>query len=720
MTGQCILLPDELNLPFFGRDDELRALTEALHPEPKAPSRLRAIGIYGRGGVGKSQLALQYADTSLDVYQVVAWIPADTETKLVHALSSLARKLGLVDGGLDNDRDDWGNLNRVRDWLNTTNKPFLLVFDNVERDDLLNDIWPATGQGSIIVTSRNPSTASKRATTVLALSSFPTNTRREILQSLSGLDFADTQEMAAADAICELTGGFPLAIVQISNFMRDGGLSYGSALEALNGSAQKVYTKSRLPAEYGQTGFIACENSLRGLSPEATALLSLLVFFAPESIPERFITNEHVEIRDARLQFVWDSFTFRETVAELVQTSLITRLPASRALSMRGLVQFVTFSRLSESDTIANFDLAVQVVSSSFPSSWKEGGAHQGHGWASWEACSVALPHIAWLVGMMEKHRFKPANLDLWTDLLLGAGTYLWEKEEPSRAKLYVERGLAANQSLPIAVAAQARRLLGNIFLDLARPRAALAEYEQALALRESLDGPDSPAVADMCDYIAYAYTELDDVDQAFAYIERATGIHKDHDPSKMSRTLTVRAMTCLRAGFAGGALAALFECWRLQGMTYKDMRASNNPQHSGDIMLLGRIFLLQGNAKDAANAIERALAMRRIVYGEDKGPRLADSYFYLTQARGGKGIEGLVDTLVKQCGQTPEMRAHEARSFWFWANRMVKQGARRDSPDVIGVRERAWRVRSAIGEREWPDEETDEGYMRLVPWMLW
>lgn len=35
-------------------------------------------------------------------------------------------------------------------------------------------------------------------------------------------------------------------------------------------------------------------------------------------------------------------------------------------------------------------------------------------------------------------------------------------------------------------------------------------------------------------------------------------------------------------------------------------------------------------------------------------------------------------------------------------------------------MRKRAREVRDAYVEREWPDEDSDEGYMRLVSWMLW
>jgi tetratricopeptide (TPR) repeat protein len=134
-------------------------------------------------------------------------------------------------------------------------------------------------------------------------------------------------------------------------------------------------------------------------------------------------------------------------------------------------------------------------------------------------------------------------------------------------AKSHVERGLAVGVNLSAAVIARAKQVLGHVLIDLGRPRAAFAAYQEALTLHEDLGGPNSATIAEVYETIARAYTELDEVDQAFAYLEKATAIHNAHGPSKMSRTIAIRALTCLRAGVAD-ALAALHGCWRLQGMT--------------------------------------------------------------------------------------------------------------------------------------------------------
>jgi hypothetical protein len=299
-SARIFLIPYGLNLRFFGRDDELRILKEAIEP---SCTRLRAIGIHGAGGVGKTQLALQYANTSLDMYQVIVWIPADTQTNIVHALSNLAKKLGLVDGA--SGEDDCGNVDKVRDWLNTASKPFLLVFDDVDNIELLDPIWPANKRGSIIITSRSPLVATGRTTITLALKSFSADTTSQVLRTLSQLDFADDKEEAAAHKrLSGWTNGFPLAVMQISNFIRNRGTSYVETRKMMRECSRTVY--STVTPEYGHTVLTVWDTSLRRLSPGAMALLKLLAFFDPDEVPERFITNMKAIVHDGPLGFVVD------------------------------------------------------------------------------------------------------------------------------------------------------------------------------------------------------------------------------------------------------------------------------------------------------------------------------------------------------------------------------------------------------------------------------
>ena len=79
---------------FTGRDDQLAALREQL-TGAGAATLVPTAALYGIGGVGKTQLALAYAQRHRANYQLGWWIPAETELVMVTALADLGTVLGL-------------------------------------------------------------------------------------------------------------------------------------------------------------------------------------------------------------------------------------------------------------------------------------------------------------------------------------------------------------------------------------------------------------------------------------------------------------------------------------------------------------------------------------------------------------------------------------------------------------------------------------------------
>ena len=63
-------------------------------------------------------------------------------------------------------------------------------------------------------------------------------------------------------------------------------------------------------------------------------------------------------------------------------------------------------------------------------------------------------------------------------------------------------------------------------------------------------------------------------------------------------------------------------------------------------------------------------------------------------------------------------MRAHLARALWFSAKVEGKIGGNEEKVSEL-VKE-AREKRDMIEGKEWPDEDSDEGFVGLVSWMLW
>lgn len=301
----CHIIPFGINLKFYGRTTEMQELKKVLDPGTEHQT-LRVISICGLGGVGKTQLALNYANLSRDLYDAIAWIQADTQTKLVQSLATFASKLRLPKEG--GGEDDYQSIQKVKDWLNNSGKTFLIIFDNVEDVHILSQIWPTSSKGSVIITSRSPAVAARRAKMIMQLKSFEEDTALGILYELTSLQPVDNNDAKAAREICQLVGGLPLAMVHMSSFIQDRGFSYVEFLALYKKHAERIFVKDQSQIDYDHTLNTVWDMSLLSLSTNARILLSLLSFFDPDSIPERLFINTRAKILEPRLTFLTDEF----------------------------------------------------------------------------------------------------------------------------------------------------------------------------------------------------------------------------------------------------------------------------------------------------------------------------------------------------------------------------------------------------------------------------
>ncbi|KAF2755485.1 hypothetical protein EJ05DRAFT_502944 [Pseudovirgaria hyperparasitica] len=713
----CYMIPYGRNLKFYGREAELDEIKTVLDPTPQSDD-LKVLSICGLGGVGKTQLALQYANTMMESYDAVAWIPADTQAILVRALAMFAAKLGLMKDGSE---DDLQAVQKVRDWLSTAGRRVLLVFDNLEDVQILSQVWPWAGNGSFIITTRSPAVASGRARCVLHLKSFETSTAVKVLNELTGIQALEESEKQAAIEICQSIGGLPLAIVHMSSFIQDRGSTYEEFLDLFKKHAERILASSQTQVDYDHTLYTVWDSSMQSLSTNAKTLLSLLSFFDPNAIPERFLTNPQNQITDPRFEFLSDDFAFGDAVSELItKASLVDRLTSAKSISMNRLVKIVSSVRVPEEERTVYFNTTIQMLSNAFPNTWDSRVDQQGHGFQSWETCSAVVAHVSSLMVLQEQYGLEATNTEAFAELVFRIGTYLWESEQPLTAKTFFEYGLHLGIDPESRVYAHVYRLLGHIALDIAQPRAALAAYQRAYEVTELLDGPESIAVGEVLDSLACSCAEIGDVLRARAYLERSDEINQAQNGRTSSRTQAIFALAYLRGHEPEEALDALNLCWRLQGKTGKEIKYSQYPKHAGDIVLYARIKFALGQKDEARQLVLRSIEMRRGIFSS-KGPRVADSLFILARMLEDEAEENAAAKMYREiidmnCGSA-EMKGHLARSLWFLAGVEGRLGRADYASDL---RKLANEERAKIMGREHLDEDTDEAFMSLVGWMLW
>lgn len=269
------------NPVFTGRRALLEQLDRRLRTESVAAVLPQAL--HGEGGVGKSQIAIEYAYRHRDDYDVIWWVPSERPAQILASLIELGNKLGL----------DVGNevitaVPRVRDALRagTPYSNWLLVFDNAENPDTVKDYLPEAGTGRVLVTSRNQEWSQIAET--LEVDVF---TRRESIRLLQRRN----QQLSAVDAdrLADALGDLPLAIEHASAWLFATGMAVGDYLELL--AQKRAELTALVPAPRYEMPVAAAANvaldRLATENPAALQLLQVCSFFAPEPISRDLFTG---------------------------------------------------------------------------------------------------------------------------------------------------------------------------------------------------------------------------------------------------------------------------------------------------------------------------------------------------------------------------------------------------------------------------------------------
>ncbi|CAN9264370.1 unnamed protein product [Alternaria alternata] len=92
----CLAIPQKSMGYFCGRESELSSLDKAVNGLD-AQQSFRSTVLYGMGGVGKSEIALQFANKMVDqkAFDVVLWIRSETAMYIEQSLTDMAVRLGL-------------------------------------------------------------------------------------------------------------------------------------------------------------------------------------------------------------------------------------------------------------------------------------------------------------------------------------------------------------------------------------------------------------------------------------------------------------------------------------------------------------------------------------------------------------------------------------------------------------------------------------------------
>jgi DNA-binding SARP family transcriptional activator len=324
----------------LGRQAELAALRAAF-TDPARPQRPMLRVLTGLGGVGKTSLARAYAQHYQVHYGLVWWIRAEDPEAVPGEFRAL---LDIVAPQYAEHAHD--PVQAVHAMLANRTGTWLLVIDNIAEPEALRGLLPAAGTGDVLVTSRAGTWPDRQL--VLPVQPLAPPHAVRLVTALSG----DTDTDSAAILGREL-GGLPLALAQAACYVAQGALDLAGYLSLYRSRRAELHQQGHAP-DYPATVATTWQLAFDQLSAPAQALLNVLAWYAPDTIPlDRLLTCDAdrltlAEPADRLLRpLLTDALHRHRAITELISYSLLTRVGPGGSVTVHRLVQAVTADRLT-------------------------------------------------------------------------------------------------------------------------------------------------------------------------------------------------------------------------------------------------------------------------------------------------------------------------------------------------------------------------------------
>ncbi|MFD4507799.1 FxSxx-COOH system tetratricopeptide repeat protein [Streptomyces sp. NPDC058457] len=644
-------LPRVWNLParnaaFTGRDTLLVWLRQTL----AASSRVAVQALHGRGGVGKTQLAIEYAHRFAGEYELAWWVASEDPALIPDQLAQLATRIGAAPVEAPSAKAVQELLGELR-----TRSRWLLVFDNIEDPAALGPFLPGGG-GHVLLTSRNPHWYTHAK--ALNVDVF---TRAESVALLHAhgavLDERD------ADHLARVLDDLPLALAQAAALLANG-LSSADLSAELARSTATVLSEGH-PARYPVP--LAAQvrlttTRLEDDHPGAAALLVGLALLAPEPFPVTACAGHVPEGGSAPLR---DALATR--LASSATLHAITRHNLARAqdgtIQLHRLTQTVLRDQLTHDQRRQAGVHAEALLTAASP-----GDVSEPLAWPAWR---VLLPHLlavdpalittkagrdavrnaCWYMldrgqartardRLQQLHRTWIRQLGpdhegtLWTVYCL-ARAY-GETQDYERARALDEDTLRRRRRLlgedhreTLATASN----LANWLAELGQREEARALAEDTLVRRRRVLGEDHPETLRTAANLAIRLAELGQREEARALTEdtlarRRRVLGEDHPATLRTASSLANRLAELGQREEARALAedTLARRRRVLG--------EDHPATLTSSCNLANWLAELGQREEARALAEDALARRRRVLGEDHPDTLA-SVRFLEQSEG-------------------------------------------------------------------------------------
>jgi tetratricopeptide (TPR) repeat protein len=641
-------VPYPCNPYFTGREMVLAALHAGLRSGrimalTPAPGSDAVAG----GGIGKTQIAVEYAYRHAHDYEAVLWVDASSRESLLRDFAALADLLDLPERNL---ADQDSIVRAVKLWLEA-HEHWLLIFDQADQPVRLLEFLTIKNSGCILLTSRAASLGTLLDAERLHVGPMDPEEaalfllRRARILPLNGLleDVHVVPRVGAREVAHDLDY-LPLALDLAAAYID----TTGSTLEHY----EHLYLRKRstfwrrrapsapdLPEPIIVTYALALER-VRQSNPAAIELLRLCAFLCPTDIPEQLFTQETVDLGPGLEVVRGNPAALHEALDTLQAYGLLRRDAAHSTFSLPRMVHALLKDGLGEADVHAGFAVVVRSVNTIFPNPEDS---------IAWSLCKRYILHVQFLAAAKKYLNITMLEMAL---LLSKAGYYNYLRGQYAEAEALLHQAVSMFGQLGTTEhpgIVTAFTYLAHLYMTLGKDEQAEPLLQRALTQSQAIYGNDHPQVARALNHLANFFLHRGKAALAETLLRRAISISEqagEPDHLFVAQLFNHLALALINQDKGEQAEEAFRQALRLY-----ESEDPDDPGLARTLNHLADFYGMQGRYAEAEQGLLRALAIFEQAYGPDH-PEVARglnnlAIFYASQGRCDEAEELLSRALV-------------------------------------------------------------------------
>ena len=620
---------------FVGRASNLASIESVLLPFTTAERKV--VVLHGLGGIGKSQLAIEFAKKHRSDYTAVFWLNAKTEDTLKGSFSANARRLPKeflnqeLLNGPQNEETLSSTLHEMKTWLSLPgNDRWLLIYDNVDNPQIpdnkrqlaydIRPYFPEAHQGSILVTTRwrtlrigHPIEVTKLSNDEESISLLVRMSGRAIeeggfLRVMLCKPMLTLIKDPSIKNLVERLDGLPLALATAGAYLGLTGISVSKYLEHYEKSWLDLHRTSPSLPSYDQTIYSTWDLSyiyIREEDESAAKLLKLWAYFDNRDLWYDLLRAGKENAPGWFLDVTSTELAFLSAIGKLRKHALIESLTDSDGYSMHHCVHAWVKSVLWKAIHNQHMMLALKCVGESVPVERAPG---------DWIITQRLFPHAERCLQLVRvwSDGCNPSELieGCITDFS-GSISVLYHKlgklteAEPmcQRALSGKEKALGKDEISTLATVNN----LGNLYRDQGKLAEAESMYQRALSGKERALGKDHTSVLETVNNLGVLYRAQGKLAEAESMYQRAlSGREKALGKDHISTLETVNNLGVLYRDQGKLAEAESMYQWALTGK--EKALEKDHTSTLTTVNNLGNLYRDQGKLAEAESMYQWAL----------------------------------------------------------------------------------------------------------------